>query len=84
MWDFVHGGHGPLWHWERQMCCSPVGSAIVSSYYTLMLQNERGHREGLKHKKGRNKGSLHSKGTQNYMTPSLYLYLFLMTGYDLL
>ena len=37
------------------------------------LQNERGYRDGLKHQKGRNKGSLHSKVAQSYMTPSLYL-----------
>ena len=32
-----------------------------------------GYRDGLKHQKGRNKGSLHSKVAQSYMTPSLYL-----------
>ena len=32
-----------------------------------------GYRDGLKHQKGRNKGSLHSKDAQSYMTPSLYL-----------
>ena len=37
------------------------------------LQNERGYRDDLKHQKGRNKGSLHSKVAQSYMTPSLYL-----------
>ena len=37
------------------------------------LQNERGYRDGLKHQKGRNKGSLYSKVAQSYMTPSLYL-----------
>ena len=38
------------------------------------LQNERGiYRDGLKHQKGRNKGSLNSKVAQSYMTPSLYL-----------
>ena len=31
-----------------------------------------GYRDGLKHQKGRNKGSLHSKVAQSYMTPSLY------------
>ena len=34
---------------------------------------KRGYRDGLKHQKGRNKGSLHSKVAQSYMTPSLYL-----------
>ena len=34
-----------------------------------------GYRDGLKHQKGRNKGSLHSKDAQSYMTPSLYLCL---------
>ena len=42
MWDFVHGGHGPLWHWERQMCCSPVGSICT----LLVLQNEGGYTDG--------------------------------------
>ena len=55
------------------MCCSPVSSAIISTL--LILQNEGGHRDGLKHQKGGNKVSFHSKDTQNYMTPSLYLYL---------
>ena len=32
-----------------------------------------GYRDGLKHQKGRNKGSLHSKVAQSYITPSLYL-----------
>ena len=32
-----------------------------------------GYRDDLKHQKGRNKGSLHSKVAQSYMTPSLYL-----------
>ena len=32
-----------------------------------------GYRDGLKHQKGRNKGLLHSKDAQSYMTPSLYL-----------
>ena len=41
------------------------------------LQNEGGYRDGLKHQKGRNKGSLHSKDAQSYMTPSLYLCLIL-------
>ena len=36
-----------------------------------------GYRDGLKHQKGRNKGSLHSKDAQSYMTPSLYLCLIL-------
>ena len=35
------------------------------------LQNQRGYRDGLKHQKGRNKGSLHSKVAQSYMTPSI-------------
>ena len=34
------------------------------------LQNEG---DGSKHQKGRDKGSLHSKGTQWFITPSLYL-----------
>ena len=36
----------------------------------LFLQNEGGYRDGLKHKKGRDKGWLCSNDTQ---TPSLYL-----------
>jgi hypothetical protein len=32
-----------------------------------------GYRDGLKHQKGRNKGSSHSKVAQSHMTPSLYL-----------
>ena len=35
-----------------------------------------GYRDGLKHQKGRNKGSLHRKVAQSYMTPSLYISLF--------
>ena len=31
-----------------------------------------GYRDDLKHKKGRNKGSLHSKFAQSYMTPSQF------------
>ena len=38
---------------------------------------KRGYRDGLKHQKGRNKGSLHSKDAQSYMTPSLYLCVIL-------
>ena len=37
------------------------------------LQNEGGYRGDLWHQKGRNKGSLHSKDAQSYMTASLYL-----------
>ena len=45
------------------------------------LQNEAGYRDGLKHQNGRNKGSLHSKDGQSYMTPSLYLCFFLAKFY---
>ena len=38
----------------------------------------RGCRDGFKHQKERNKGSLHSKVAQNYITPSLYLFPFLL------
>ena len=40
-----------------------------------------GYRDGFKHQKGRNKGSLHSKVTQSYMTPSLYLCSILNFAY---
>ena len=40
-----------------------------------------GYRDGLKHQKGRNKGSLHSKVAQSYMTPSLYLCSILNFAY---
>ena len=33
----------------------------------------KGYRDGLKHQKGRNKGSLRGKDAQGYMTQSLYL-----------
>ena len=42
------------------------------------LQNEGGYRDGLKHQKGKNKGSLHSSDTQINMTLSLYLCMIVL------
>ena len=39
----------------------------------LFLQNEWGYKDGFEHQRRRNKGSLHSKHTHNYVTPSLHL-----------
>ena len=72
------------------MCKGGVGEFLISlekidaswcSLFILQveksfLQNEGGYRDGLKHQKGRNKGSLHSKDTQSYMTPSIIISLF--------
>ena len=47
--------------------------AIMYKWKNHFFKMKGGYRDGLKHQKGRNKGSLHSKVAQSYMTPSLYL-----------
>ena len=49
----------------------------VYKWKNLFFKMKGGYRDGLKHQKGRNKGLLHSKDAQSYMTPSLYLCLIL-------
>ena len=51
----------------------PLGAVIDYKWKNHFFKMKGGYRDGLKHQKGRNKGSLHSKDAQSYMTPSLYL-----------
>ena len=51
---------------------------ITSDHSSLYFYKWKNHffkmkGDGLKHQNGRNKGSLHSKVAQSYLTPSLYL-----------
>ena len=54
---------------------STITLAIIHVYKwkNHFFKTKGGYRDGLKHQNGRNKGLLHSKVAQNYMTPSLYL-----------
>ena len=63
---------------ERERANLVVRSSGIFCLYIYKWKNhffkmKGGYRDGLKHQKGRNKGSLHSKVAQSYMTPSLYL-----------
>ena len=49
------------------------GECYIYKWKNHFFKMKGGYRDGLKHQKGRNKGSLHSKVAQSYMTPSLYL-----------
>ena len=55
-----------------------LSRAYIHKWKNHFFKMKRGYRDGLKHQKGRNKGSLHSKDAQSYMTPSLYLCLILI------
>ena len=55
-----------------------TGSVHIYKWKNHFFKMKRGYRDGLKHQKGRNKGSLHSKDAQSYMTPSLYICLILI------
>ena len=61
--------------WDIRIVLPPL---FPTGHYNYKWKNhffkmKGGFRDGLKHQKGRNKGSLHSTVAQSYMTPSLYL-----------
>ena len=62
-----------LIHWWSYLLC-----VYIYKWKNHFFKMKRGYRDGVKHQKGRNKGSLHSKDAQSYMTPSLYLCLILI------
>ena len=58
-------------------CCHKLLKMVGKNHFFKM---KGGYRDGLKYQKGRNKGSLHSKVAQSYMTPSLYLCFIVYKG----
>ena len=74
-------GNKTLWDTFCRRCFSLFcGTCDLGSFQSSYINNKwnnhffkmkEGYRDGLKHQKGINKGSLHSKVAQSYMTPSL-------------
>ena len=55
-------------------CCHKLLKIVENKWKNHFFKMKVGsYRDDLKHQKGRNKGSLHSKDSQSYRTPSLYL-----------
>ena len=65
--------HSRLGHTKSNSIILTVQLCMLLVQVEKSFKMKRGYRDGLKHQKGRNNGSLHSKDAQSYMTPSLYL-----------
>ena len=63
------------------LCIEQTLDDLVASMHASGKVIGRGIRDSMKHRKGRIKGSLHSKGHTSYMTPSLYLCLVIINGW---
>ena len=71
----VHCNAVRNFYWLGIFVCKSTPSDFVLVLLYTSGKIKGWYRDGLKHQKGRNKGSLHSKDAPSYMTPSLYLCL---------